>query len=111
MTPGLRQNAIALLLLLVGLITPLRATTLVADLDLDEVAITIDFNGESLLLFGAVSGEATSDIIVIFKGPDVQLVSRRKQQVSGIWMNMNTIVWQNAPSFYHIFSNILFLFI
>ena len=81
MTPGLRQNAIALLLLLVGLITPLRATTLVADLDLDEVAITIDFNGESLLLFGAVGGEATSDIIVI-KGPDA---ARLTQKTTGQW--------------------------
>jgi uncharacterized protein (TIGR02186 family) len=83
----------------------LQATTLVADLDLDEVAITTDFNGESLLLFGAVSAGATSDIIVIFKGPSVPLASRKKEQVSGIWMNRQTIVWQNAPSFYHIFSN------
>ena len=69
------------------------------------MAITTDFNGESLLLFGAVSAGATSDIIVIFKGPDVTLASRKKEQVSGIWMNRQTIIWQNAPSFYHIFSN------
>ncbi len=82
-----------------------QASTLVADLDMDEVAITTDFNGESLLLFGAVSAGATSDIIVIFKGPDVPLASRKKEQVSGIWMNRQTITWQNAPSFYHVFSN------
>ena len=31
--------------------------------------------------------------------------SRKKEQVSGIWMNRQAIIWQNAPSFYHIFSN------
>ncbi len=93
------------IMLLTGWAATTQATTLVADLDLDEVAITADFNGESLLLFGAVSAGATSDIIVIFKGPDVLLASRKKEQVSGIWMNRQTITWQNAPSFYHIFSN------
>ena len=92
-------------MLTVGWACAVQATTLVADLDLDEVAITIDFNGENLLLFGAVSAGATSDIIVIFKGPNVPLASRKKEQVSGIWMNRQAIIWQNAPSFYYIFSN------
>ena len=86
-------------------VMPASASTLVADLSLDEVAITTDFNGESLLLFGAVSAGAQSDIVVIFKGPPVKLASRKKELVSGIWMNRKTVVWQNAPSFYHIFSN------
>ena len=100
-----RCYMIAGTMLVVGCAGTVQATTLVADLDMDEVAITTDFNGESLLLFGAVSAEATSDIIVIFKGPNVPLASRKKEQVSGIWMNRQAIIWQNAPSFYHIFSN------
>ena len=100
-----RCYLIAGTMLVVGCASAVQATTLVADLDMDEVAITTDFNGESLLLFGAVSAGATSDIIVIFKGPNVPLASRKKEQVSGIWMNRQAIIWQNAPSFYHIFSN------
>ena len=97
---------LASLLMLVAIAgAPVKASTLVADLSLDEVAITTDFNGESLLLFGAVSAESESDIVVIFTGPPVPLASRRKELVSGIWMNRQTVVWQNAPSFYHIFSN------
>lgn len=77
---------------------------LVADLSLDEVAITTDFNGESLLLFGAVNDAMDDDIIVIFKGPVRKIASRKKEKVSGIWINRQTINWKNAPSFYHIYS-------
>ena len=105
MTSRVYNYLVAILLLVTGWTCPVHSSTLVADLDLDQVSITIDFNGESLLLFGAVSGGTASDIIVIFKGPDVPLALRKKERASGIWMNRQTIIWQNAPSFYHIFSN------
>lgn len=105
MTSRLCNYLVAILLLVTGWTCPVHSSTLVADLDLDQVSITIDFNGESLLLFGAVSGGTESDIIVIFKGPDAPIALRKKERASGIWMNRQTIIWQNAPSFYHIFSN------
>jgi len=83
---------------------PVSANTLVADLSLEEVAITTDFNGESLLLFGAVDNAYEDDIIVEFKGPDLKIASRKKEQISGIWVNRQTVNWRNAPSFYHLFS-------
>ena len=105
MTSRLYNHLVTLLLFVASWAYPVQSSTLVADLDLDQVSITTDFNGENLLLFGAVSGETASDIIVIFKGPDVPIALRKKERASGIWMNKQTIVWQNAPSFYHIFSN------
>lgn len=101
----MRVGLFALILLTVAFISSARASTLVADLSLDEVAITTDFNGENLLLFGAVSAEQKSDIVVIFKGPPISVASRKKENVSGIWMNRQTVLWANAPSFYHVFSN------
>jgi uncharacterized protein (TIGR02186 family) len=105
MTSRLYNHLVTILLFAAGWAYPVQSSTLVADLDLDQVSITIDFNGENLLLFGAVSGETASDIIVILKGPDVPIALRKKERASGIWMNKQTIVWQNSPSFYHIFSN------
>ena len=105
MTSRLYNHLVTILLFVAGWAYPVQSSTLVADLDLDQVSITIDFNGENLLLFGAVSGETASDIIVILKGPDVPIALRKKERASGIWMNRQTIIWQNAPSFYHIFSN------
>jgi len=88
------------------------ARQLVADLSSDEVSITTDFTGQNLLLFGALSNlnansatDAPSDIIVILTGPTLPIASRRKERVSGIWINTQTVQWKNAPSFYHILSS------
>ena len=92
--------------------SPALSRQLVADLSSDEVSITTDFTGQNLLLFGAVSNVDTnavagrqSDIIVILTGPTLPLSSRKKERVSGIWINTQTVQWRNAPSFYHILSS------
>ena len=94
----------SLALLWIAVLAPTFANTLVADLSLEEVAITTDFNGESLLLFGAVDNAQEDDIIVEFKGPTLKIASRKKEQISGIWVNRQAVNWRNAPSFYHLFS-------
>ena len=78
---------------------------LVADISADEVAITIDFNGASLLLFGAMDGAKDDDIIIAIKGPDTKVVTRRKGRTSGIWINQDEVVWSRAPSYYQLFTN------
>lgn len=80
------------------------AGPVVAELSSDEVAITTDFNGQDLLLFGAVTPSDDNDIIVILTGPQAEFASRRKEQVSGIWINRQTVTWKNAPSFYQVLS-------
>ena len=75
--------------------SPALSRQLVADLSSDEVSITTDFTGQNLLLFGAVSNVDTT----------LPLSSRKKERVSGIWINTQTVQWRNAPSFYHILSS------
>ena len=84
--------------------TPSTAATIIADLSRKDVGITTDFHGTELLLFGAVKGEEEDDILVIFSGPPTKIASRKKEQVSGIWVNTRTVMWQNAPSFYQLLS-------
>ena len=69
------------LYLIFASVAPASANTLVADLSLEEVAITTDFNGETLLLFGAVGDARDGDIIVEFKGPVLKIASRKKKTV------------------------------
>lgn len=78
---------------------------LIADVSEETVAITTSFHGTQLLLFGAVSGEVGDDIVVIIKGPDGPIATRRKEKVGGIWVNTAAVTWKNAPSYYQIFSN------
>lgn len=102
--------AILTCLLALGLNNGAHAQTraLVADLSTDEVDITTNFNGTSLLLFGAVKEHHVSEnahIIVTISGPEKQISSRKKQRVSGIWINTSSVLWKNAPSYYHILSS------
>ena len=78
---------------------------LVADVSEENVAITTSFHGTQLLLFGAISGQTGDDIVVIITGPDSPIATRRKDKVGGIWVNTQSVIWKNAPSYYQIFSN------
>ena len=98
--------------LIVSLIAALVLTTvpsaassrLVADLSNKSIAITTGFQGTELLLFGAVDGRAGDDIIVIVTGPPTDIAQRRKDNRAGIWVNVETNIWKQAPSFYNIMA-------
>ncbi|WP_420546978.1 TIGR02186 family protein [Curvivirga sp.] len=77
-----------------------KAETLVADLSDHVVAITTGFTGTDLLLFGSVSD--VGDVIVIVHGPTEEIVVRKKEQISGIWANKDSITFEHVPSFYSV---------
>lgn len=97
-------------LLGLALMQPAAAQTrnLVTELSSDEVDITTNFNGTSLLLFGAVKEHYSTEnahIVVTVSGPKKPIASRYKQRVSGIWINTSSVKWKNAPSYYHILTS------
>ena len=76
----------------------------VADLSNSHVDITSSYHGTDLLLFGAYEGRPGDDIILIVQGPPTDIIQRRKEKRAGIWVNGESLIWQQAPSFYHMFS-------
>jgi uncharacterized protein (TIGR02186 family) len=99
---------IRLLALLLALALPAAAEEVVADLSQDRVSISTSFDGSEILVFGAVKREAPAPsdpplaVIVTVKGPDEAVVVRRKDRRAGIWVNVEGIEVQRAPSFYAI---------
>ncbi len=75
---------------------------LIADLSNHLIAITSDFTGTDLLVFGAVDGEG--DILVAVRGPRDQVVVRKKAQVFGIWLNTQSVTFDNIPTYYAVAS-------
>ena len=75
-----------------------RGESLVADLTSHLIAITTGFTGASVVLFGATDGPA--DVVVAVRGPDRQIMVRRKSRVAGIWVNTEELIFANVPSFY-----------
>lgn len=96
---------LALLLCLVAL--PLRAEEVVLGLSSDKVAITATFDGSEILVFGAVKRETPIldeplEVIVAIAGPSEPLTVRRKEHRFGIWVNIDAVEVDAAPSFYAV---------
>ena len=102
------RTVVAYLLAVCGMLatslSPANAGRVVADLSQSNVSITSGFHGIELLLFGAVDGRKTDDIIVVVSGPPTDVAQRRKAQVGGIWINVETNIWRDAPSLYQILA-------
>lgn len=81
---------------------------IIAGLSQSDVAITTNFNGSEILIYGAISRDApipdgsTLDVIVTLQGPSGPLVIRKKEKRSGIWVNGDSIKINQAPSFYAV---------
>ncbi len=86
---------------------PLRAEEVVLGLSKDKVAITANFDGSDLLVFGAVKRETPIqqeplEVIVTIAGPSAPLTVRRKEKKLGIWVNTDAVEVKAAPSFYAV---------
>ena len=82
---------------------PAQAQQVIADLASHRVAITTGFAGAEVLLFGAVDGEG--DVIVTVRGPESDIVVRRKSQVNGMWINTDSLTFYAVPSYYSVASS------
>ena len=91
-------------ILLAANMLPAHAGRVVADLSQSNVSITSGFHGTELLLFGAVDGQESDDIIVVINGPPTDIAQHRKAKVAGIWINVETNVWKDAPGLYQILA-------
>ncbi len=83
------------------------AEEVVLGLSKDKVAITATFEGSEILVFGAVKREVPIpeeplDVIVAVAGPDKPLIVRRKERRFGIWVNIDAVEIDAAPSFYAV---------
>lgn len=86
-------------------------SSLVTDISSHLVSVTSDFTGTELLLFGAINidndeeGPNRGDVLVVVRGPENDVIVRRKERVAGIWVNTKAIEFSRVPSFYALASN------
>jgi uncharacterized protein (TIGR02186 family) len=79
------------------------AEPLIADISTHFIAITTGFTGANMVLFGATEG--SGDIIVVVRGPEHDVVVRRKSRVAGLWVNTRDAVFSFVPSYYAVYSS------
>jgi len=100
-------RAFALALALAG---PAAAQeTVVTGISTENIALTADFTGSEVLVFGAVRrdapiplGQAPLDVVITLKGPPRTVDVRRKERRLGIWMNTEGVRVRQAPSYYAV---------
>ncbi len=73
------------------------------DLTSHRVAIESDFFGENISLFGAISGGG--DVIAVVRGPRKNFKIHHKENISGLWINTRSAVFEAVPSFYAVASS------
>lgn len=80
-------------------------------LSTDRIAITSDFRGANLTIFGALEnsdpvlmGHGHYDIIVSLEGPPREVVVRRKRRVLGMWINTESQTFRGVPESYSLAS-------
>ncbi len=103
---------ILLSLLLLNWAGPVRAESLVTGISDNTIAISSNFTGAELVLFGTVERDAQTiarrqgyDIVVIVRGPQQAVTVRRKESIVGVWVNRQSWTFDDAYGFLAILSN------
>lgn len=98
-----------LILLLMCFALPLHADEeVVLGLSQNRVAITANFDGSEILVFGAVKREDAIpdgpplEVVVAVSGPNEPITVRKKEKRFGIWINTESVPIDGAPSFYAV---------
>jgi uncharacterized protein (TIGR02186 family) len=88
-----------------------QAERLVVSLSNQRIAVTSNFVGENLVLFGTVQAEPghelgeAYDLAVTVTGPRETLRTRRKERVLGIFVNLDSREFVRVPSYLAIIGN------
>ncbi|SIQ03576.1 conserved hypothetical protein [Rhizobium sp. RU35A] len=76
-----------------------------------EIAITSEFRGADLTVFGALTNAdelflaiGQYDVVVTLEGPRDAATVRRKERVFGIWMNTQSVTFEQVPESYSMAS-------
>jgi uncharacterized protein (TIGR02186 family) len=88
------------------------AERLVVSLTNHRVMITSSYTGVELVLFGSVERDATAasraapyDIVATITGPRESLRARRKERVLGIWVNTESRMFVDPPSYLAVLAS------
>ena len=78
-----------------------------------EIAITSDFHGADLTIFGALSNTdqlllavGQYDVVVVLEGPREDATVRKKERVFGIWVNTRSMTFEAVPHSYSMSSSL-----
>jgi uncharacterized protein (TIGR02186 family) len=106
------RAAILLAAAIMGVAEPAAAERLITSLSQHRVMVTSSFSGSEVVLFGGIELDSGTlplrgnyDIAVTVIGPRQTVVTFRKERMLGIWVNYESRVFENAPSYLAVLTN------
>ena len=82
-----------------------------SDLSASNIAIESNFTGARIVVFGTIEDgrryaeeAGIYDVVVVIRGPDEPIVSRRKSRMLGVWINTSSYTFEDAPTYYAVLS-------
>jgi len=107
---GLALATLALTTL--ALASPAHAERIVASVSNHRVQVSSSFTGEELVLFGTIERAPNDpqrrggyDVIATVSGPRQNLVTFRRDRVLGIWVNVDSRVFDTVPAYLAVLAN------
>jgi uncharacterized protein (TIGR02186 family) len=82
-----------------------RPPDLAAAVTDDTIAVTSDFRGARITVFGAAAERrGGGDLVVTVRGPNQNVTLMRKRRFYGLWLNTDPVPFEEAPSFFALIS-------
>lgn len=86
---------------------PAAGEDLVSGISQDTIEITSSYSGTNIVVYGAIEQPEDTgrrDVVVIVRGPDTDMVVRKKDRVAFIYINRDQARLVDMPSYYFIAS-------
>jgi uncharacterized protein (TIGR02186 family) len=80
-----------------------QAAPVVADISNYRISVDAGFDGTRLFLFGVRNDNG--DIVVVVRGPQRNVMVRKKEEVAGLWVNLDRMKFFQVPMFYAVASS------
>lgn len=107
------MRLLLVLVLILGAL-PVGANEIFGALSQNRVALTANFSGSEILIFGAIRRDPNEvlaedadllppfDVVVVIEGPRQPVMIWRKERRAGIWVNVESVTLASVPSFYAV---------
>ena len=105
------QLLVGCLILAFGTAPAGSSEAVVLGLSKDQISINTSFDGSEILIFGAIKREERIpegpplEVIITLAGPSLPVTVRRKEKRLGIWVNIDSVEVDHAPSYYAVLTS------
>jgi uncharacterized protein (TIGR02186 family) len=100
---------LAAIFAILALCEPARSEGLVVTVAPSQIVVSSNYSGGTVIVFGAVQADKlplrSYDVAAVVTGPRQTVVARRKARIGGVWINRDSRIFQNVPSFLSLIAS------